>query len=95
MKEFRYIGLHAGELEGGRPLAPGEYTGPISERAPHNTALIDAGHLLPVEDGTADRVAQIDAATERKGEPLTDEEHNYSKTKLATVGANEEKKGDD
>lgn len=76
MKEFRFVGTHADELEGGRPLAPGEYTGPINERAAKNKSMIDSNVLIEVEDGTADKVAAIDAATERKGEPLSDEEWN-------------------
>lgn len=91
MKEFRYIGLHADELEGGRPVAPGEYTGSINERARQNKMLIDAGLLLPVEDGTTERVALLDAAATKKGEPLTDEEWTLDHKKLSALASDEEK----
>jgi hypothetical protein len=85
MKEFRYIGSHAAELEGGRPLAPGEYTGSINERAAGNKALIDAGALLPVPDGTSARVSALNDAAERKGEALTEEEWNLDGKKLSNL----------
>jgi hypothetical protein len=85
MKEYRYIDSHAAELEGGRPLAPGDYTGPINERAPGNKVLIDAGSLIPVPDGTNARVASLNAAAERKGESLTEEEWNLDNKKLDTI----------
>lgn len=63
MKEYKYIGLHADELEGGVPVAPGDYTGPISNRG-HNNTLIKEGLLVEVPDGTTEEVARINAATE-------------------------------
>jgi hypothetical protein len=103
MKEFRFVGVHADELEGGRPVAPGEYTGPINERATQNKAHIDAGNLFPVEDGTAARVAAIDAAATKRledGDPsLTDEEWDKigtdaQKAAVAEVTKAKTKKGD-
>lgn len=94
MKEYRYIGSHAVELEGGRPLAPGEYTGPIEEKATHNAILIEDGMLVEVDKGTADRVDLLNAAALGKGGPLTADEWNAPKTKLMSL-ANNDKKGDD
>jgi hypothetical protein len=96
MKEFRYIGTHADELEGGRPLAPGDYTGPINEKAKKNKQLIDEGHLIPIEDGTTARVEALDLAAMNKGEPLTTDEWQQvdkSPKKAETLFA--EKKGVD
>lgn len=62
MEEFKFVGSHADELENGRPIEPGEYTGPINERAKKNKQLIDEGMLLPVEAGTAKAVAELNAA---------------------------------
>lgn len=94
MKEYRFVGVHADELEGGRPLAPGEYTGAIdaSNKSPKNHLMVEEGLLIEVENGTAEKVAAIDAATLRKGDHLTDEEWNDpSKVK----DPNEKKKGAD
>lgn len=54
MKEFRFVGNHPDELDGGRPIEPGEFTGPIdiSEESPKNKQLSDDGLLLEVSDGT-------------------------------------------
>lgn len=52
MKEYRFIGNHAEELEGGRPIEPGEYTGLIKLEA-HNLDLFNDGLLLEVPKGTA------------------------------------------
>lgn len=49
MKEYRFIGSHAEELDGGRPIAPGDYTGPIEANAdenPKNAALVEEGLLI-------------------------------------------------
>lgn len=54
MKEFRYVGTHAETLDNGRPIEPGEFTGPINERATKNKQLVDDGLLLEVADGTAE-----------------------------------------
>lgn len=53
MREFRFIGSAADTLENGRPVEPGEYTGPINEKAPKNAQLRRDGLLLEVPDGTA------------------------------------------
>lgn len=45
-KEYRYIGDHVGDLEGGRQVEPGEFTGPIDPEAPQNAQLIEEGLLL-------------------------------------------------
>lgn len=55
MKEFRYIGAHAETLDGGRPIEPGEFTGPIDPALPQNAHLLDSGALLEVPDGTYER----------------------------------------
>lgn len=62
MKEFRFIGSHADELDDGRPLEPGMYTGPIDERAAKNDQLIESGVLIPVPKGTADKAEKANAA---------------------------------
>lgn len=96
MKEFRYTGLHADELDGGRPLAPGDYTGPISERSPKNKSMIADGVLLPVEDGTYDKVEAINTAATAKMEMgdghLTAEEWNDAASSIAVKPANPKEK---
>jgi hypothetical protein len=100
MKEFRFVGVHADELDGGRPLAPGDYTGPISERTPKNKSMIADGTLLPVEDGTFDRVEAINTAATAKAEmgegALTDEEWQEAGDSVAALAktTTETKKGD-
>lgn len=73
-REYRYVGSHADELEGGRPIAPGEYTGPINISEGKNAQMADDGLLIQVEDGTTAAVAAIDEATTEKGDHLTHEE---------------------
>lgn len=50
MREFRFVGTHADELEGGRPISPGEFTGPIDPEETRNKQLIDEGLLIPLGD---------------------------------------------
>jgi hypothetical protein len=59
MDEFRFVGSTPTELEGGRPIEPGEFTGPIdvSEKAPANKTLLDEGMLLKVSSETAEQQA--------------------------------------
>lgn len=52
MKEFRFIGSHPETLDGGRPIEPGEFTGPIDHELPQNAHLVDSGVLLEVSSGT-------------------------------------------
>lgn len=66
-KEYKFIGLHADELEGGVPVAPGDYTGPISNEG-HNATLINEGLLVEVPNGTAGKVAEANAAAAGDGE---------------------------
>jgi hypothetical protein len=54
VKEYRFIGSHPETLDGGRPIEPGEFTGPIDEKLPQNEHLVDSGALLTVPDGTYD-----------------------------------------
>lgn len=58
MTEFRYIGSHAEELEGGRPIEPGEFTGDIDPDLAKNKQLIDDELLLEVSKGTTQKVAR-------------------------------------
>jgi hypothetical protein len=46
LKQYRFIGDHAESLDGGRPVAPGEYTGPIDPTQPHNAQMIEQGLLI-------------------------------------------------
>jgi hypothetical protein len=55
VEEFRFTGSHADELEGGRPIEPGEFTGPIDSSQPKNKSLIDDGLLVSVPGGTFQR----------------------------------------
>lgn len=72
MKEFKFIGQHPDELEGGRVVEPGEYTGPINERAKQNKRLINDELLIEVPDGTAQEVADAnEAAAAAVGEDAT------------------------
>lgn len=52
MKEFRFVGSHPDELDGGRPIEPGEFTGPIDPELPKNEQLLADELLLSVPDGT-------------------------------------------
>lgn len=52
MKEYRFVGSHADELEGGRPIEPGEFTGPIDASEAKNHQLVEDGLLIEVSDGT-------------------------------------------
>jgi hypothetical protein len=65
--EFRYVGDHADELDGGRPIGPGEYTGPIDADAPKNKQMIDDGLLIeantPKED-TPNHTADPDSSSQ-------------------------------
>lgn len=99
MKEFRFVGVHADELDGGRPLAPGDYTGPINERSTKNKSMIADGTLLPVEDGTYDRVEAINTAATAKMEMgdghLTDEEWREAAASVDEIAmTTTQKKGD-
>lgn len=99
MKEFRFVGTHADELDGGRPLAPGDYTGPISSTSTKNKSMIADGVLLPVEDGTFDKVEAINTAATAKmeisGEHLTIEEWQDAEKSVAIATPDDKiKKGD-
>jgi hypothetical protein len=62
MKEYRFIGDHAEELDGGRPIAPGDFTGLIDvEEGTHNGNLLLDGLLLEVPKGSADKQAKAQA----------------------------------
>jgi len=52
MKEFRFVGSHPDELDGGRPIEPGEFTGPIDTDLPKNKQLLEDELLLDVPNGT-------------------------------------------
>jgi hypothetical protein len=54
--EFRYVGSHADELDGGRPIGPGEFTGPIDPDAPKNKQMIDDGLLVESKAPSEDTV---------------------------------------
>lgn len=98
MKEFRFVGVHADELDGGRPLAPGDYTGPINERSTKNRSMIADGTLIPVEDGTYDSVEAINTAATAKMEMgeghLTNEEWREAGASVAELAKTTTKKGD-
>lgn len=79
MKEYRFVGSHADELDGGRPIAPGDFTGPINivddeskeDYTPKAAQLLADGHLIEVADGSADTAAKAAAADEP---PVPDED---------------------
>lgn len=61
MDEFRFVGSTPTELEGGRPIEPGEFTGPIdvSDENPANKVLLDEGMLIKVSsESDADKAAR-------------------------------------
>lgn len=60
MKEFRYVGHTPTDLDGGRPIEPGEFTGPIDEELPQNKRMIEEGLLI--EAPHPDSEAGISAA---------------------------------
>jgi hypothetical protein len=64
VKEYRFIGSHPDTLDGGRPIEPGEFTGPIDESAPQNADLLDAGVLLEVPKGTYKKESDAAPKTE-------------------------------
>lgn len=51
MDEYRFVGSHPDELDGGRPIEPGEFTGPIEvdDDHPQNQRLLEDGLLLKIE----------------------------------------------
>ena len=61
LKEYRFIGGHADELEGGRPVEPGEFTGPIDGDLTQNAHLIEEGVLIEVPKGAAKSADKADA----------------------------------
>jgi hypothetical protein len=62
-KEYRFVGMHADNLEDGTQLAPGDYTGPITaKKGGHNATLVEENLLIEVPDGTYDEVMNIDKA---------------------------------
>lgn len=62
MSEYRYVGSHADELDGGRPLAPGDFTGPIDADLPKNKQLLDDELLIEVPDGSLDAARKAEGA---------------------------------
>jgi hypothetical protein len=68
VKEFRYIGSHAETLENGRPIASGDYTGAINEKAKKTRQLVDDGLLIEVPDGTAEAAQKADEAARAQAE---------------------------
>lgn len=62
LKEFRYTGSHAGSLEGGRAVEPGEFTGPIDPDLPTHAQMIEDGQLI---EGSAPKP---DKSKKREGE---------------------------
>lgn len=79
MDEYRFVGSHPDELDGGRPLAPGEFTGPIEiiddpeheDHTPKNAHLLADGYLIQVPSGSF-KAAQKAAAAEAPPEPGDD-----------------------
>lgn len=80
MDEYRFVGSHPDELDGGRPIEPGEFTGPIeidddpdSETyTPKNAHLLEDGYLIQVENGSAAK-AQKAAEAEEPTQPESDD----------------------
>jgi len=76
MSNFRYIGASATDLDGGRPLAPGDFTGDIdvSEDSPKNKHLLDDGLLIEAPDGveTEEQKAETEFRENREREEATD-----------------------
>jgi hypothetical protein len=74
MDEFRFVGSTPTTLEGGRPIEPGEFTGPICVEetdkdtgelvAPANKVLFDDGLLLKLPT----KAEQKKAAEEEEGD---------------------------
>lgn len=52
VREFRYIGSSQFTLDDGSKVDPGQYTGPIDDTTPLNSAAVAAQTLLPVASGT-------------------------------------------
>jgi hypothetical protein len=73
LKEFRYVGNHVGDLEGGRQVAPGEFTGPIDPEAVQNAQLIDDNHLIAVDAGAYKKATGEDPPEPPTGEPGNDD----------------------
>lgn len=48
MAKFRHVARHAGVLNGGRPVAPGEVVALTADQERANRSLIDRGLLLAV-----------------------------------------------
>jgi hypothetical protein len=91
VKEFRFIGQAADQLDNGRPVEPGDYTGPINAKAPQNARLIREGQLLEVPDGTAE--AHLAGDTERVSE-LTAHIRNLGEDTEPESETNDSEEGD-
>lgn len=79
MKEYRFVGSHPDELDGGRPIEPGEFVGPIEINddpdsegyTPKNLHLLEDGNLIEVPEGTA---AKVQKQAEAEAPPVPDDD---------------------
>lgn len=73
-KQYRYVGAHATILDGGQPLAPGDYVtlGDEDLTGTQNAMLIEEGHLIDAE-GFTPTAAEQQPADESAAEPKTTE----------------------
>lgn len=87
MDSFRYVGATATDLEGGRPIEPGEFTGPIDvdplvvsqdpetgeevSRPNKNYQLLEDGQLLLIEPSESEADIKAREKKEREEEAAT------------------------
>lgn len=103
MDQYRFVGVHADALDGGRPVEPGEMTGEIdvSDKSPKNKSLFDDGLLIKVDAGTyeksvaeQERVEQERVAQAEK-DMKNDTEAQASPSPVAPVSSPPVRSGDE
>ncbi len=86
MNDFRYVGSTPTDLEGGRPIAPGEFTGEIdvSEAAPKNQMLLEEGLLIEAPDEATREASAKKAAVVEGSEDLSGTADGQGSTSATT-----------
>lgn len=61
-RRYAYVGNVPDELDGGRPIAPGdEVEVEVTADHPHNQLLVETGKLLPLTQSAARAAGQVKA----------------------------------
>lgn len=70
-RKYAYVGNVPDELDGGRPIAPGdEVECEVTDDHPHNQQLVAMGKLLPLTEGARRSSGQVkaNANTDKEGD---------------------------